>query len=178
MISTNALFVFILQHHINRLSKKNICLIQEDMHASNLAAKNCKRVCEYLPNLAILTRSATPGEVQLTFGHAAVGKKSLGESSVAFALAGDISSPSVISLKIDIFFATDDDKIRVPIVEVLLCAATGDLARSKKQQDWTPRNAVLLLPFVMEDAILHGESDVGELLNNFARSITERVKEG
>ena len=75
---------------------------------------------------------------------------------MAFALAGDLSSPSVISLKIDIDFAVDGDKICLPIAEVLLCAAAGNLARSKKQQDWTSRNAVLLIEFLTEAAILRG----------------------
>ena len=52
----------------------------------------------------------------------------LGESVVAFALAGDLSSPSVISLNIEIAFAADGDKIRLPIAEVLLCAAASNLA--------------------------------------------------
>ena len=101
------------------------------------------------------------------FGHAAVGNKFLRLSVVAFALAGDISSPSFISLKIDIAFATDGDKIRLLIVEVLPLAASGNLARSKNQKYWTPRNAVLLPPFLTEAVILHRESDVGELLNIF-----------
>ena len=52
-----------------------------------------------------------PGEIKLTFGYAAIGKKSLGESVIDFALAGDLNSPSVIHLKIEIAFASDDDKI-------------------------------------------------------------------
>ena len=59
----------------------------------------------------------------------------------------------------DISFATDDDKIRLPIMEVLLCTATGDLARSKKQRDLTPCNVILLPPFLAESAILNGELD-------------------
>ena len=49
--------------------------------------------------------------------------------------------------------------------------------RSKKQRDWTPRNAVLLPPFLMEAAILHGESDTGKILNIFAHSISGWEKE-
>ena len=45
--------------------------------------------------------------------------------------------------------------------------------RSKKQRDWQSLNAVLLPPFLTEITILHGESDAGELLKIFARSITE-----
>ena len=53
------------------------------MRASKPDAKKYKKVCEDLPNLAILTKSATPSEVQLTLGHAAVGNKFLGEYVVA-----------------------------------------------------------------------------------------------
>ena len=42
------------------------------MHASEPAAEKYKRVCEDFPNLAILTKSATPGKIQVTFGHATV----------------------------------------------------------------------------------------------------------
>ena len=54
---------------------------------------------------------------------------------MAFALAGNLSSPSVILFNINIVFATDSDKIRLPIAEVQICAAAGNLARSKKQRD-------------------------------------------
>ena len=97
MISTNALYVFLLSHHLNGPGNKNLLSIQDVMRASKPAAEKFKRVCEDFPNLAILTKSATPGEIQLTFGHVAVGNKSLGESVVAFALVGDLSSPSVTS---------------------------------------------------------------------------------
>ena len=94
---------------------------------------------------------------------------------MTFALAGDLSSPSVIFFKIKIAIAADGDKICLPIVEVLLRASTSDLARSKNKRGWTPRNPILLPPFLTEAAILHGESDAGELLKIFARSITEWV---
>ena len=42
---------------------------------------------------------------------------------------------------------------------------------------WNMRSTVLLPPFLTEAAILQGESDVGELLKIFARSITEWAKE-
>ena len=84
---------------------------------------------------------------------------------MAFSLAGDLSSLSVIAFNIEIAFATDSKKIRLPIAEVLLCAAASDLARSKKHCEWTYRNSVLLPPFLKEVAILHGELDAGELLN-------------
>ena len=115
MISTNALSVFILHHNLNGLGNKNLCSIQDVTHISEPVARKYKRVCEDFPNIAILTKSATPGEIQLTFVHAAVGNKSLGGSFVAFSLAEDLSSPSVIYLKIKIAFAADGNKICLPI---------------------------------------------------------------
>ena len=88
MIFTNALSVFLLHHHLSGLGNKNLCSVQEVMRASEPAADKFKNVCEDFPNLAILTQSSTPGEIQLTFGHTAVGNKSLGEYVVAFALEG------------------------------------------------------------------------------------------
>ena len=67
----------------------------------------------------------------------------------------------------DIYFSADGENICLPITEVFICAAATDLAHSKKQRDWTPRNAVLLPPLLTEDKILHGELDAGELLNIF-----------
>ena len=96
---------------------------------------------------------------------------------MAFALAGDLSSPSVILFNIEISFAADGDKICFPIAEVLLCASAGNLVRSKKQRYWTSRNTLLLPPFFTEAAILHGKSDTGELLKIFDRSITEWVSD-
>ena len=66
-----------------------------------------------------------------------------------------------------------EKKIRLPITEVLLCVAVGDLNGSKKKRNWQSLNAFLLPPFQTEVAILHGELDAGELLKIFAQSITE-----
>ena len=112
------------------------------------------------------------------FGHAAIGNKSHGESVVIFSLAVDLRSPSVISLKIEIAFAVDGDKTRLPIAEVLLYATASNLARPKKQREWTLHNSVLLPPFFTEAVILHGESDAGKIVNIFTRSIMEWAKEG
>ena len=109
IIYTNALSVSLLHHHLNGLGNENLCSVQEVMRASKQATDKYKNVCEDFPNLGILTKSSTPGEIQLTFGHAAVGSKSPGEPAVAFALAGDLSSPYVISFNIEIAFATNSD---------------------------------------------------------------------
>ena len=47
-------------------------------------------------------------------------------------MEGSLNSPSIVSIDINIAFATDGDNIRLPITEVILCAATGNLASSKK----------------------------------------------
>ena len=88
MIFTNALSVFILYHCHHRICNKNLRYIQEIMRTSEPSFEKYKKFCDYFPNLAILTKSATPGEVQLTFVHASVGGKSFSESIEAFALAG------------------------------------------------------------------------------------------
>ena len=48
----------------------------------------------------------------------------------------------------------------------------------KKQKYWTPGNAVLLPLFLTKAAILHGESEAGEILKIFDCSITDWAKEG
>ena len=58
MISTNALSVFILRHHLNGLGNKNTRSIQEIICASEPSTKKYKKGCEDFPNLAILTKSA------------------------------------------------------------------------------------------------------------------------
>ena len=135
MISTNTLSVFILHHDQNRICNKNICLVQYIMRTSERAFEKYKKVCNNFPNLDILTKSATPGEVQMMFSHASVGNIYLRESVAAFALAGSLDSPSVISIDINITFATDGDKIRLTITEVLIRAAAGNLAWSNKQRE-------------------------------------------
>ena len=47
---------------------------------------------------------------------------------------------------------------RKTIAEVILRAAAGDLARSNKQRDWAPINAVLIPPLFMEADIFEGET--------------------
>ena len=177
-MSTNALSVFILHYHQNGTCNKNLHSIQDIMRTSEPAFEKYKTFCENLPNLAILTKSATPGEVQLTFAHASVGNKSLREYVSALALTGSLNSLSVVSIKIIIVFSTDGEKICLPITEVLLCAAAGNIVWSKKQQDWMPRNAVLIPPFLTEATILDGGSDAGDLLKIFTQYVTERAEEG
>ena len=75
-----------------------------------------------------------------------------------FALSGSLDSPSVVLININIAFATYGENICLPTTEVILRAAADKLARSKNHQDWKPRNAVLLLPFLTEAAIIDWRS--------------------
>ena len=70
MIPTNALSVFILHHNPNGLQNKNLRSLQDIIRSSELEDEKYKRVCKDCPNLIILTKSATPGKVRLTFVHA------------------------------------------------------------------------------------------------------------
>ena len=72
----------------------------------------------------------------------------------------------------------EGDKIRLPITEIILQSAASNLTHSKKWQEWTLCNAVLLPAFLTEESILNRESDVGELLYIFARFVMERAEEG
>ena len=64
MISTNDLSMFLLHHHLNGLGNENLRRVQEVMRASEPAAEKFKNVCEDFPNLSILTKSSTPGDIQ------------------------------------------------------------------------------------------------------------------
>ena len=109
MISSHALSAFLLDHPLNGLGNANLRSVQEVIRASVPATEKFKDICNDFPNLAILKQSSTPGEVQLTFGHSTVENKSLGESLQDFALADDLGSPSVISINLDIAFATEGE---------------------------------------------------------------------
>ena len=68
--------------------KKTLCSIQDTMRSDNPAGSKFKRVSTDFPNLAVLTKSATPGEIQATYLHTCVGNKSLGETVATFNLEG------------------------------------------------------------------------------------------
>ena len=76
-ISSHALSAFLLHHPLNGLGNSNIRSVEEVMRASEPATEKYKNVYEYFPNLDILTKNSMSGEVQLKFGHATVGNKSL-----------------------------------------------------------------------------------------------------
>ena len=92
-------------------------------------------------------------------------------------MAGSLGSSAVVSIDADIAFTIAGNKIHLPISEVVLRAAAGDLARSKKQRDWALLNSVLLLPLLTEAGLLDGETSMKDILNIFARTIIEREAE-
>ena len=102
------------------------------MQASNPVNNKFKLVWKYFPNLAILTKSATPGKVKLAFVYSSVGNKFLGLSVTVFSLTGSLDFPSVVLIDSDITFAIAGGNICLPIAKVLICASAGNLARSKK----------------------------------------------
>ena len=130
IISTKSLSVFIFHNNQNGICNKNPSSIKEIMCMSYLAFDKYKKVCDNLPNPSILSNSATPGEVQLTFVHAYVGNTSLMEYVVAFALEGSLNSPSVVSININISFTMYGDKICLPIPELLHHTDAGNVVRS------------------------------------------------
>ena len=90
------------------------------MRTRELAREKFKPVCEDLPNLAILTKSAIPGEFQLKFAYASIVNKPPGESVTALSLVGSLEAPEVVSINYNIAFANAGDKIKIPVTKVLL----------------------------------------------------------
>ena len=98
MIYTNAISLLLVKHDQNGVCNQNLHSIQDMMCSDEPVGTNVKRVCADLPNIALLTNIATPGEIQVTFGHTYIGKKSLDETVSAFALTGSLESPMVVSI--------------------------------------------------------------------------------
>ena len=144
------------------------------MRSDKPASSKFKRVSTDFPNLAVLTKSATPGEIHATYVHVSVGNNSLGETVTAFYLTGSLKAPTVFLVDIEHAFAGDGNKICLLTTEVLLLAATGKLAKSKKLREWTSRNAVLLLTFLTEIALTNGETAAEALLNIFSKRINKQ----
>ena len=109
--------------------------------------------------------------------HTSVGNNSLRESVTAFALAGWIEAPAVVSINVNIAFVVAGNKIRIPVNNILLCVTVGDLDRSEKRRYCVVLNAVLLPSFLTEAAILDGETAAANLLKVFANYIAAKVAE-
>ena len=86
MISTNALSIYILQQDQNNIFEQNLRSIQDAIHLDKPYGSKFKWVCTELPNMAVLTKSATSKDIQGTYVHASVGNKSHGKTVTSFAL--------------------------------------------------------------------------------------------
>ena len=91
-------------------------------------SKKYKKVCRNLPNLAILSKSATSGEFQVNVSHVNIRKKSLGKNFTVFSLNGSPELLKFASINNEHAFDMSGDKICLPITDVLLCADVGNLA--------------------------------------------------
>ena len=119
------------------------------MRSDKPVCSKFKGACTNFPNMAVLTNSATPGDVKVMYGHVSVGNKSLGKTVTPFALTGSLEAPTVVLIDIERAFAGYGKNICLLTTEVLLRAATGKLAKSKNIWDWKYINAVLLPPFLI-----------------------------
>ena len=88
MVPSKKLSLFLLDHNQNGFCNSNLRLIQDLMRYNNPVSTKFKCVCTDFPNLALLTKSATTGDIQVTFGHASVENNPLREILIAFALTG------------------------------------------------------------------------------------------
>ena len=147
------------------------------MHLDEPVGTKFKRVCTYFPNLALLTKSATPGDIQVTFGNASVGNKYLWETVTSFSLTGSLESPTVVSIDSKRAFTSAGKKIRLPVTEVLLRAAGDNLACLKNLRDLALSNTLLLPPFITKVVILDGKTSATEFLKIFATKIAEPFSE-
>ena len=84
MTSSNALSIYLLQHDQNNICEQNHRLIQESMRLDKPYGSKFKRACTYFPNLVVLTKSATPGDIQVKYAYASIGNKSLAETVADF----------------------------------------------------------------------------------------------
>ena len=78
MISLEALSIYLLQHNQNEICDQNLRSIQYAMSSDDPDGSKFKRVYADLPNLAVHTKSATHGDIQVKYAHASVGGNSLG----------------------------------------------------------------------------------------------------
>ena len=177
MINSNALSLFLLNHDQNGVFNHNLRSIQYLMRSDEPNGTKFKHVHADSTNIALLTKRATPGNIQVTFDHAPVGNKYFGETVTAFDITLSLESPVVVSINTKRAFDSAGEHIRLPVTEVLLCAAVGNIARLKNLRDWALLNAVPLPPFLMEAAILDGKTSSAELIKIFTAKIVEHGSE-
>ena len=113
----------------------------------------------------------------MAFGHVNVGNKSLRETIPEFDLEGHPKSPMVVSINTKREFDREGIQIRIPIMEILICADVIKLVHSKKQHNWVPLNSVLLPPFLTKAVNLDGKQPMVYILKLFSYKILENWTE-
>ena len=139
------------------------------MHSKNLDGAKFKRICTYFTNIEILTNRAMSGKIQVTFGNATIGNKSLRETVTTFNLIERRKSLTVVS--IDTKCASARDNIRLPTTEVLPHASFSDLIHSKNICNWATLSVILLPTLLTEVVIFDGQEYLEDLLKIFAIKI-------
>ena len=127
-----------------------------------MAELNFKRVYTDTPNISILTKTATP-----------VLKKFLGETVTSVSLTVYPKIPTVASINTEHEFTSSRYEIYVLTAEVFFCAATRNLAWSKKLHKWVPPNTVLLPQLLINEVTLESQASTAELLKAFSTKIME-----
>ena len=127
------------------------------MRSDKPAVSDFKWVCMDFPNLSLLNKSAILKEFQVIDAHAVVGNKPLEETVTPFALLVSLEAPTMVTIGPESTFAGVGKHIRLPATKVFLCAAIGNLFKSNKICDWMVLNAILLLPFLIEEVVLEGD---------------------
>ena len=87
------------------------------MQSDEPAGANFKCVCADFPNIALLTKSTTPGDIQVKFGRASIGNKSLRETIDALDLARSLESLMVVSINAENEFSRNSEKIYLLVME-------------------------------------------------------------
>ena len=84
------------------------------MRSDNSAGSKFNRVCTDFPNISVLPKSATPGDIQVMYAHESVGNKFLGKTVTDFTLSESIEVPTVISIDTKSAFVRDCENICLP----------------------------------------------------------------
>ena len=169
MISTNTSLLILIKHDQSRVCNCNICSTQELICLDKPSGTKFKRVCMYLPNLTIFTKSVTLGEFQVTYSHTSIGNKYLREIVADFPLLVYLEGLTVVLIDAKRNFYKKN--IHPLIMEVLLRATVSDLSRSKKLRDWMVLNTVFVKTFLAEAVVLKGKAQDLELMKTFDAKI-------
>ena len=78
-----------------------------------------------------------------------------------------------VTINIKHAFTSTRDKIRFPVMEVLLCTASGDLVHYNNLNNWEILDIVFLQPLLTKAVILYDHATATEILDTFSAKISE-----